>query len=233
MPNLSVQHISGKVITTDRKLVVLHTPKCGGTSLFRSLRKAFGISAVYADYRHEVRQSAANTPDNCSVIYGHFRAIKYQHLYNAVWITMLREPVDRILSLYFNYLFYPVERLKNEPTELRLRVNQGKIGLLEFARYPAIAGQMHKYYFGGFEMNRFDLIILHSSYAAGVHRLSKLIGVPLSVEHRNVSSSRSHLYTEARLQIENDSETLHDLKAVLRDEIEFFERAAALPTAVH
>ena len=234
--NLGMRKRPHPVITKEHKLIVLHTPKCAGTSLLKSLRTAFGIPGVYNDYPHQVpRGDESRGPEDYPVIFGHFAARKYQHIENAMWVTLLREPVDRVLSLYFNWRFTPFEMLQNEPrkTGIRRKVRDGRIELLEFAQRRGIADSMHERYFGGFDMGRFNLIIIHSSYAAGVQQLSQRIDAPLLVEHKNVSSSRSDAYMNERRRIESDPKIMQNLREILQKEIEFYEYATSLPTAVH
>lgn len=218
------------MIGPDHPLVVVHTPKCGGTSLFASLRNAFGAGAMFIDYV-KTNPGRLKTPDGHSVIYGHFAAEKYAHIDNATWVTMLREPVDRLLSIYFVWRFYPLDRLRNEPEPLRRAVNKNEIGLLDFARNPRFSEAFHRKYFGNFDMTRFDLIILNDHYAEGIEKLSGLIGKPLGVEHRNVSATRSDVYAAARQEVLNDPAMLNALKDILRKETEFYQMCTNLPAA--
>jgi hypothetical protein len=221
-------------ISPKRKLIVLHTPKCGGSSLLVSLTKAFGRDAIHRDYRYirGVRTQPAHVID-APVIYGHFRASKYEHVNQARWVTLLREPIDRMLSLYFNWKFSPPSMLKNKMGAFRREVQRGDIGLVDFASQPSMANRLHRFYFGGFDMGRFDLIIPHDNYSEGVLYLGKMIGKPLTVEVKNVSSSRSLAYEEARREVMADEATMGRLRDILRAEIEFYERCMALPSVRH
>ena len=218
-----------EAISPAHKLIVLHTPKCGGSSLLGSLQDAFGRKAIYRDYKYiggERMPKRADIPE--PVIYGHFRAVKYNEMH-GFRVTLLREPVDRMLSLYFNWRFSPPEPLQNRIGRLRNDVHAGRMSLLELAREPSIANRIHRHYFGGFDMARFSLIIPHHNYTSGVRRLGEMVGVPLSVQERNVSSSRSPEYEKARREVMADEETLHALKNLIGEEIDFYQRAMALP----
>jgi hypothetical protein len=222
------------IISPERKLVVLHTPKCGGTSLLASLEAAFGRDQVYRDYKHGGKRGRAATSEDIErpIIYGHFQAIKYQHLKSAMRVTMLREPMDRVMSLYFNWRFTPGKILTHYPSRLRRRVFGGQISLLEFAQIPGIADAFSDRFFAGFDMKRFDLIIVHDNYNEGVERLGEKLGVPLSVESRNVSSSRSKAYEDARRSVTGDPVMMRELREILRADIEFFQRCLELPSAI-
>jgi len=220
-------------ISPERKLIVLHTPKCGGTSLRASLRAAFGDDQFYLDYtagRHAKVASSDEVKE--SIIYGHFPAVKYQHLDNAMWVTLLRHPVDRMLSLYFNWRYCAIEPWEGVVSALRRRVSLGKIGLLEFAALPAMSNRLSRVFFGGFDMRRFNLIILQDNYDEGVRRLGESLGIPLRAESRNVSSSRSEEYERERRRVTTELETMQRLNEILQEDIQFYERCVQLPSAV-
>jgi len=220
------------VISSERKLIVLHTPKCGGSSLKKSLTDGFGRHAIYADYKYikGERISRSTTIDK-PIIYGHFPAKRYEDQRDAYWVTLLRHPVDRMLSLYFNWRYSSTKELKNPIGPLRQRVRNNDIGLLEFARQP-IGSRLATHYFAQFDMTRMNLIITHEHYNAGVATLGAALGVDLKVAHANVSSSRSEAYNRARKRIQADNDVMAELHSILRTDIEFYEDAMRLPSVV-
>lgn len=222
---------STPVIRADHPLVVVHTPKCGGTSLRATLRTAFGAKNMFVDYKKIDPDRPKAPPGSYSVIYGHFPASKYADIQDAMWVTLLREPVDRVLSLYFNWRFYPLHLLKAKPDALRQAVFNNEIGLLDFARDPRFSEAYHRRFFGGFDMTRFDLIILTDRYAAGIQTLAEKIRKPLKVEHKNVSGTRSEDYAKARKEAQQDAATMSSLRDILRKEIEFYDSCVRLPAA--
>jgi hypothetical protein len=219
-------------VSPERKLIVLHTPKCGGSSLKKTLTDAFGHNAVYADYKF-IKGERTTLPDviDKPIIYGHFPAKRYEAERDAYWATLLRHPVDRMLSMYFNWRHSPTKPLKNPIGPLRREVRQGKIGLLDFARQPQL-NRLTKYYFADFDMARFNLIIAHEHYNAGVAKLGADLGVKLRIAYANVSSSRSEAYNIERKKVEADAKVMDELREILKPDIEFYDRAIALPTVV-
>lgn len=222
----------GKV-SPKRKLIVLHTPKCGGTSLFASLNGAFGSSQIYRDYRQGGDEKVASVDEiTRPIIYGHFRAKKYENVENATWVTLLRDPIDRMMSLYFNWRFSPINPLKNRVSSIRRDVRLGKMSLVEFAALPNMSNRMSQAFFYDFDMTRFKFIILQDNYDEGVRQFSEWLGTPLQVETKNVSSSRSKAYENARRRVMADAEAMRQLEKILAKDIAFYERCVQLPSAV-
>jgi len=81
-------------------------------------------------------------------------------------------------------------------------------------------------------MKRFDLIIVQDNYNEGIRRVGEKLGVPLSVEFKNVLSSRSNAYEDARRSVTGDPAMMQELREILRAEIEFYQRCLELPSAV-
>lgn len=214
-------------ISPERKLIVLHTPKCGGSSLYSSLCDAYGRRSVYRHY--EGKQVGANKGDvaRYPVIIGHARVVKYESIKDATWITLLRDPVDRTLSHYLNWRHTPMELLRNSANPLRQLVSEGKLSLLDFARTPKFASFLSKWTFGEIDMNRFSLVIWHDDYAAGIATLSDMIGHDLTTQHKNISASRSEAYEDARERTLADAPLMAELRNILSEDIAFYERVRA------
>jgi len=99
-------------------LISVHVPKTGGTS-FRSVLEQFYGSGFWTDYDWEDRPSVIAGPalngeddeirealSSVRCIHGHFNVRKYLRLrdidgIDPVFITWLRDPVERALSAYY------------------------------------------------------------------------------------------------------------------------------------
>src|SRR5882757_7508321 len=110
------------------ELISLHVPKCAGSALLEALKGIYGEENFYLDYEDQVIRPAS--PVNMDpegyvryfktlreqklagkrVVHGHFYLPKYADLKDALRITVLRDPVDRLISHYFYWKITPTQR---------------------------------------------------------------------------------------------------------------------------
>jgi hypothetical protein len=101
-------------VSTESPLVFLHLPKVGGTSI----RDALWMSAqekglnMCADLSlpHKIMDSKSYQPARtCDILFGHlFYGVfgSYNAEQNPVYSVVLRDPIERVLSLYYYVLKY-------------------------------------------------------------------------------------------------------------------------------
>jgi hypothetical protein len=221
--------------------IIVHTHKCGGTSLKHALVAAFGPAQVREDYTHGMQNpgSLLNLdPErywrqvSCEpvrgIAIGHFPITAYAHVGDALRIALLRHPVDRMISHYF---FWRGQTPPNEENKLWHSVRRGEFSLEEFCRVPLISGLYRHGYFRDFDMRRLDLLIVHERMAKGVTELSQLLGHPISLPLVNTTSLSWSGYETAKSAIRNDRRLWNELCRSLSDEITFYESCLSLPNA--
>lgn len=99
------QHHPAPIISPQSPLIFMHIPKSGGMSLFASLSKV--LENPIADLYNHSRQTLMNAPllmqDTTKAAYcGHFSIGLHQWLSRpSYYVSFVREPVSRLLSLYF------------------------------------------------------------------------------------------------------------------------------------
>jgi hypothetical protein len=127
-------------------LFFIHVPKSGGLSLYDVIRSVYGRKMVLATHdgnfidAFETWKRIEKT-DRGRVYYGHFPFGAHQ-IVNAKprYLTMLRDPVDRVVSLY-----YYLRQSSTHPAHLRAKQNT----LMEFVlRYPEFSNQQSRFLAG-------------------------------------------------------------------------------------
>lgn len=111
------------------KLVFLHIPKTAGQSVHAALEDAFGQEAMCpARVNDELRKLTITQLNRYQVFSGHFDWSLLDCIKGPKFVfTILREPLDRVLSFYF---FLRDEASRLGPEQLGKPQNQGKKAVL-------------------------------------------------------------------------------------------------------
>ncbi len=171
-------------------LVSLHLPKTAGTSFSDTLRAAHGAGyrddyadlpmqhGVWTRRRHALRAGLAlrgRLPE-ASCIHGHFLALKYRLALGArpaLWITWMREPVQRLASHYAFWLRDYDGRDPGQP--LRNRMLSERWSFERFALGPEMRN-VYRQYLWGMDPERFDFIGITEHYDEDLGWLAPRIG---------------------------------------------------------
>jgi hypothetical protein len=106
---------------SDKALIFLHLPKCGGTTLNRIIeweydpRRIFSIDPIFFLWSYQkLNRLPANRLAKMQVLKGHMPFGIHRKLPQPfTYITFLRDPVERVISAYYfakNYLLHPKHR---------------------------------------------------------------------------------------------------------------------------
>ena len=173
----------------ERLIVSVHFPKSSGTSLSVQLKAAFKEKLIL-DYEHDPLGSkageiASELPPGTCAVHGHFRPHRYANVPDAFRATLLREPVQNLISIYYFWQTCPPH---GNRLHERFLIEQPSI--IDFARYPGLQSLMSETYFGGYDMNRFDFIGFYDRRAEDFSKLSNLIGFALDpLVHENITAN--------------------------------------------
>jgi hypothetical protein len=210
-------------------LVSVHTPKAGGSSVRVTLARHFG-AGLFADYSenpaHPLSPRVLDPlgymsrhqplPPGARCIHGHFHPGKYD-LGDAFLFTLLREPVDNMISIYF---FWRQMVRQNDPLHDYFLDNN--LGLVDAARLPLLQRLLSWTYFGEFDMGRFDLIGRYDDRETALARLAHQYGADFDFSARENVTPLS----EERHAARTDPKLRRQLEDILADDIRFFERYA-------
>lgn len=161
---------------------------------------------------HDIHQPPA-LDEHIVAVQGHIRADRYANHPIRVLTTFLRDPVDKLISVYFFWKTLPPT---NSPDHLRFLAEQPSI--LEHAR--ATAGTAFPAYYGGFDMRDFDFIGFHDRRVEDLSALSAIAGFPIPHDiHLNPTPA-----SPERTAVLGDPALLSDLRRALAEDIDFYEK---------
>jgi len=217
-------------------LISLHVPKCAGSSLREALVCAYGEDQIFFD--NNDRLLDPKSPVNVDrdgllrrfrsdrdsilvgkrVVHGHFCLLKYRGV-EASRVTILRHPVDRVIS---HYLFW--KHLPPHGHRLHDQFLAEQPSLTDFARMPFLRHFYGQVMFRDVDMGIFDLIGCVERMTEAIARLEKITGHKLRVKKNNENGCE-HCRTE-RAEISGRTSLLAGLRDLLAEDIAFYERHA-------
>ncbi|WP_051428308.1 sulfotransferase family 2 domain-containing protein [Bacillus sp. J33] len=94
-------------------LIFMHIPKTGGTTLSRIIDMQYKPNEIYRTYKNVVKAQGKMTDNNIRCIQGHdYFGIHKQINKPFKYVTLLRDPVERVISNYY----YSRQFIKNCPS---------------------------------------------------------------------------------------------------------------------
>lgn len=156
-------------------IISIHIPKAGGSSLRQVLHGVYGAH-LWADYSRQWSPSDAHLaeiPESARCLHGHFEADAFKVRFpNARLITWMRNPVDRIVSLYRHILHRP----DLENSYIR-EIHQRQPGLVEFSQIPWVRNHAFNY-LKGFSPEDFTFIGFLEDFASSLRSCARKLGWP-------------------------------------------------------
>lgn len=218
-------------------LLSVHVPKCSGTSFIRWLESAYGADAILYDYGDRLLdptvsfntdfagfvERAGNVgelPPGKTVVHGHFWAGKYRRVPDAIRITFLRHPLDRLISHYFFW-----HNTHHDGHALHRQFLAERPDILTFCRLPAMRHFYRDVMFRGIDPGSFEFVGDFRSLDVDVRRLERMLGVAGNWGDANRNPEPD--YTEKRLRIVDDARLRGELETLLADDIALYEHAVA------
>jgi hypothetical protein len=198
------------------ELVSIHFAKAGGTSLAHILKQHYGDGLEF-DFQNDPCRSDGSVcgplelARTVTAVHGHMRPDVYPVDSTTKLITFLREPVDKLLSVYF---FWLTLKPCGSPDHDKFLADRPSV--FEYAEETA--GVAFSAYFGGFNMSRFNFIGFHDRRKHDLKTLSTLLGFPCPSE----VALNTTPYSPERVAISTDPKKMSRLAAILRNDISFY-----------
>jgi Sulfotransferase family len=165
-------------------IISLHIPKCAGTSFRHALEEAYG-SGLWLNYGDDYSFDAVPPCTEC--IHGHIPGNAYKEIFpRHQTITMVRNPVQRVVSNYYHFLHSPDSR---HPASIKLHAEH--LSLREFAEIECMRNKATRYV-AGRKPEDFDFVGITEEFEESVLLFAKLfqINKPLPILQDNVNPDR-------------------------------------------
>ena len=204
------------------RMISMHLPKAAGSSFRGFLQHLYGNSlrCLYdAEETSPRLLGKVRLARGTRCLHGHFQADAYDdRLRGAVKITWLRDPVERIVSSYYQYLRNPETAAD---FDFNKRIIMGGWSLMDFAREESMIRQT-RWYFNAVPLEKFLFIGIAEEFGVSLALLCRLLGVepPESVGNINTNPQKrpESRYALTRAQRE-------ELNGLYAEEIELYRYA--------
>ena len=216
--NCSYANLSLNNFKSSIEVLSLHIPKTGGTSFRKCLGEIYQGSFI--SHYPKLDNQGTETIDiseDMRCVHGHLILDSYQDLCEgANFVTWLRNPVDRILSLYHHILSNP-----DFSNEFHVRVFKDRPSILEFCEMPENQNQLF-YWIGDRNPEDFKFIGFLETTQASIVKCAAALGWSYVPEFpwENKTKKRN------RLQVNHGHIEL--IKAKNQDEIIWINNAKEL-----
>jgi hypothetical protein len=222
------------------KLIFVHAPKSGGTSIRAAVTEFFSPELVLDDYGDRpndpispmnidphgfldrCRDQNALSLVNKAAVIGHFWIAKYEGVAADVRATILRDPISRAISQFF---FWPAQNADNA---LHQYVLSNRLTFIEFARIPRINSLYTCIYFRNIDMGQFDFVgtydRLSQDWAPTLARIGIAPTLPRQELNRTIDLVAE--YDTRRSEILHDHRMMAQLRDLFADDLRFYERYA-------
>lgn len=201
------------------RLISMHIPKCGGTSFRSFLEDLYGnaFRPMYAEAETAPRLAHKLKLDpETRCLHGHFQADAFDGKRpDALKLTWLRHPIERMVSLYFQFHRHPESA---EESSFNTRLFEEGWSLLEFAGQPEIRRQV-RWYFNAVPLDDFFFIGISERYTECMRLLCHLLGrpAPAALPENNVNPNKK---TGAGYAL--SAYQRHGLESLMAEEIELY-----------
>lgn len=190
------------------EVIFIHVPKTAGSSMYKVLKKSYGIRLERINDEKDVQQwnhglvYSSNNPVT-KVIYGHIQAHpNWGNLYpKAKLVTWLRDPVERVVSTYYHW-----KTLKNGRSERQRDFTIQNLSLMEFVKsekYKPVVFGYHTY-LGKIESSKYGFIGRTEYFEQDLVRLQDYLGRKLEFKgnRENINRDKPQIDDSQRREIE-------------------------------
>jgi len=189
--NVIILYVMKKKMRNEQnlKFVFVHIPRTAGTTFKRMLRdigfagKADNTELLNIDGNREFSRKMSG-----KLIQGHFPVRKYLDMKGYKYITILRDPVDRLVSQYYWYKMRGIRGNCIVSKDVRRRICSGDMDLLSFAKL--MSGLYRKML--GSNMNLYSWIGIQEKFNESLREFENTFGIriPKRIKNWNITEKK-------------------------------------------
>ncbi|MEG4445336.1 DUF4214 domain-containing protein [Microcoleus sp. AT9_B5] len=204
------------------EIMSYHIPKTAGTTFFIALTQVYGLDKIAGFLDESLAVSAGVDPQTIKVIHGHVPSRKYFRPAQVKEIIWLRDPILRLISLYFFWKSLP----RTEDDSLHNYVQEKNLDLVEFAKIPQLRNEMSQYV-GGRNLTDFYFVGIQGFFKDDLTNLAEMLNWPeISITYENTNKHKG--YNSLVKSILYDSHIMNELIHLNREDLELYQTALHL-----
>ncbi|MEG4504728.1 DUF4214 domain-containing protein [Microcoleus sp. F6_B4] len=204
------------------EIMSYHIPKTAGTTFFIALTQVYGLDKIAGFLDESLAVSEGVDPQTIKVIHGHVPSRKYFRPARVKEIIWLRDPILRLISLYFFWKSLP----RTEDDSLHNYIQEKNLDLVEFAKIPQLRNEMSQYV-GGRNLTDFYFVGIQGFFKDDLTNLAEMLNWPeISITYENTNKHKG--YNSLVKSILYDSHIMNELIHLNREDLELYQTALHL-----
>jgi len=201
------------------EIMSYHIPKTAGTTFFIALTQVYGREKIAGVLQESLALSEGADSQKIKVIHGHIPARKYLRHTNIKEIIWLRDPILRLISLYFFWKTIP----RTEDDSWHNYLQKNNLDIVEFAKIPQLRNEMSQYV-GGRNITDFDFVGIQAFFKDDLTDIGEMLNWPeIQITHENTNKYEG--YNSLVKSILKDSEIVNELRHLNREDWELYQTA--------
>jgi hypothetical protein len=201
------------------EIMSYHIPKTAGTSFFIALTQVYGLEKIAGFLQESLALSEGADPQTIKVIHGHFPSRKYYQPAKVKEIIWLRDPIIRLISLYFFWQTIP----RSEEESWHNYLQEKKLDIVEFAKIPQLRNEMSQYV-AGRNLSDFYFVGIQAFFQDDLTDIGEMLKWPeIQITHENTNKYDG--YNSLVKSILKDSEIVNELRHLNAEDWELYQTA--------